>query len=210
MDDNMETINNQIQKRPRLKLFIHWCLVHPINVRPRAWVRWFLFPLFGSFGRQSKVRRTVRIDIFPFRKFSLGARSVIEDFSTINNGVGDLIIGNNTRIGLGNTLIGPITIGSDVRLAQNIVVSGLNHNFEDIHTLIVKQGVSTKKVVIADDVWIGANSVIVAGVSIGNHSIIAAGSIVTKDVPPYCVVGGNPARVLKIYDFETQKWLRTK
>jgi acetyltransferase-like isoleucine patch superfamily enzyme len=63
-------------------------------------------------------------------------------------------------------------------------------------------------ITIQDEVWIGANAVILAGVCIGKHSVIAAGSIVTKDVPPYTVAGGNPARVLKSFNPETKQWER--
>jgi len=107
---------------------------------------------------------------------------------------------------LSNTLIGPIQIGNDVRLAQNVVLSGLNHNYTEIDSPIHKQGVSTKQIVIEDESWIGANVVVVPGVTIGKHSIVAAGSVVTKNVPAYSVAGGNPARLLKQYDFDTKQW----
>jgi len=68
------------------------------------------------------------------------------------------------------------------------------------------QGVSTAPIVIEDEAWIGANVVVLAGVTIGKHCIIAAGSVVTKDVPPYSVAVGNPARVLKKYNPETKNW----
>ena len=59
------------------------------------------------------------------------------------------------------------------------------------------QGVNTSEIVIDDDVWIGANAVITAGVHIGRHSVVAAGAVVTKDVPEYSVVGGVPAKVIR-------------
>jgi acetyltransferase-like isoleucine patch superfamily enzyme len=139
----------------------------------------------------------------------LGKHSVVEDFSCLNNAVGDLIIGNKSRIGLGNTIIGPVLIGNDVNIAQNVTISGLNHNFQDINKTIASQGVTTTRIVIEDDVWIGANSVILAGSNIGKHSVIAAGSIVTHSVPPFSVVAGNPAKIIKKYDFEKKKWGRT-
>ena len=101
---------------------------------------------------------------------------------------------------------GPVRIGDDVNLAQGITVSGLNHNFENICAPIAAQGVSTSEVVIADDVWIGANAVILAGVSIGSHSVVAAGAVVTKNVPECCVAAGNPARIVKYYDREAGLW----
>ena len=87
-----------------------------------------------------------------------------------------------------------MTIGSHVNLAQGIVVTALNHNFKDTTLRIDEQGISTKPVVIGDDVWIGANAVILPGVTIGKHVVVAAGAVVTKDVPDNCIVGGVPAR----------------
>ena len=66
--------------------------------------------------------------------------------------MGDLIIGDYSRIGLRNTIIGPVTIGNDV--LQNVTVSGLNHNYQDVTVCIDKQGVSTNPIIIEDDVWI--------------------------------------------------------
>ena len=115
----------------------------------------------------------------------------------INNAVGDVIIGDYTRVGLHNTIIGPVSIGNHVNLAQGITVTALNHNFSDTNKLIDEQGVSTQPVVISDDVWIGANAVILPGVTIGRHCVIAAGAVVTKDVPDNTLVGGIPAKVIK-------------
>jgi acetyltransferase-like isoleucine patch superfamily enzyme len=111
--------------------------------------------------------------------------------------MGDLIIGHDTRIGLHNTLIAPITIGNEVNLAQGVVVSALNHNYADTTRSIHTQGVSTAPVIISDDVWIGANATITPGVTIGRHSVVAAGSVVTHDVPPFTIVAGVPARIIK-------------
>jgi acetyltransferase-like isoleucine patch superfamily enzyme len=148
------------------------------------------------------------MDIFPFNKFSIGAKSIVEDFATINNGVGDVSIGSNCGIGLSNVIIGPVKMGNYVMLAQNIVISGLNHGYEDITTPPRLQKVITKQITIEDNVWVGANSVITAGVTIGKHAVIGAGSVITKDIPEYSVAVGNPARVIKKYNFETQKWLK--
>ncbi len=185
-----------------------WMISSPGSAQPRFWVRFVMNPWIHSVGKGSHIRRTVRRDLFPFNKFVLGNRSYVEDFSTLNNGVGDIYIGENTRIGIGCTLIGPVSIGNHIRLAQNITVSGLNHNYQDVHRTIHEQGVSTALVNIEDDVWIGANSVITAGVTIGTHSVVAAGSVVTKSVPPYSVWGGNPARPIKQYNFESGEWER--
>ena len=122
---------------------------------------------------------------------------MIESYSCINNAVGDVVIGDHTRIGLHNTIIGPVTIGSHVNLAQGITVTALNHNFEAPERRIDEQGVSTQQVTIGDDIWIGANAVVLPGVTIGNHCVIAAGAVVTKDVPPHSLVAGVPAKIIK-------------
>ena len=137
------------------------------------------------------------MDTPPYRKFSLGTKSVIESYCCINNAVGDVLIGNHTRIGIHNTIIGPVTIGNHVNLAQGIVITALNHNFKDTTMRIDEQGISTNPVTIGDDVWIGANAVILPGVTIGKHVVIAAGAVVAKDVPNNSVVGGVPAKILK-------------
>lgn len=200
-------LKEKIKKNPRLKKIMIDFIVHPVKTRPQWWIRLFQF-LYLKRGKGSVIYKSVRKDLVPFNRFELGTKSVIEDFSCINNAVGDLIIKDHTRIGLGNTIIGPVTIGSHVNLAQSIVVSALNHNYEDVKTTIASQGVSTNPITIEDDVWIGANSVVTAGVTIGKHSVIAAGSVVTKDIPPYCIAGGVPAKLLKRYDFENNTWVK--
>ncbi len=202
------SIADSIKNNPRLKKLVHWMLIPKNDYRPRFWVRNFANIFFHKRGRGSVIRRRVRMDVLPFNKFELGEHSVIEDFSTINNGVGDVFIGNNTLVGMSNVLIGPLRIGNNVILAQNIVISGLNHIYEDIQVPIVKQNVTTSPIVIGDDCWIAANVVITAGVIIGKHCVIAAGSVVTKSIPDYTVAAGNPARVIKQYDHISGIWAR--
>lgn len=195
-----------IKSNPALKALALWLLMPKNQARPRLWVQLFLNPFKHKRGKRALVRRRTRMDVLPFKNFALGDDSTIEDFATVNNGVGDVIIGNRTRIGISCVLIGPVTIGNDVMLAQNIVVSGLNHPYEDVTVPISVQKVTTKPIVIEDESWIGANAVITAGVTVGKHAVVAAGSVVTKDVPPYSIAAGNPARVLKRYNFESKLW----
>jgi acetyltransferase-like isoleucine patch superfamily enzyme len=196
----------KVKSNPKIKELALWLITSKQNPRPRLWVRWFLNPFLHKKGKGTVIRRRTRIDVFPWNKFVTGQSCTIEDFVTINNGVGEVLIGNNSRIGMGNTLIGPLSIGNDVIFAQNIVLSGLNHGYLDVHTAIRKQAVTKSPIKIEDEVWIGANAVVVAGVTIGKHSVIAAGSVVTKDIPPYSVAVGNPCRVIKSFNFETNQW----
>jgi acetyltransferase-like isoleucine patch superfamily enzyme len=200
------SIVSKIKSNPKLKKLVHWMLIPPGDPRPRLWVRLLVTPFFHHRGKGAKVRRYARLDVFPFNTFSLGDKSIIEDFATINNGVGNVIIGNNCGIGISNVIIGPVTMGNYVMLAQNIVVSGLNHGYEDVTLPPRVQKVVTKQITIEDNVWVGANCVITAGVTIGKHAIIGAGSVVTKNIPDYSVAVGNPARVIKKYNFTTNSW----
>lgn len=203
----VDKLKARIKKNPKLKYFVWKLIIHPIKARPRRWFRMFQ-PFYMHKGTKSVIYRSVRKDIVPFNRFFLGNYSVVEDFSTIANAVGDIVIGDHTRVGLGNTIIGPVEIGNNVNLAQNITVTGLNHNYHDVTIPISEQGVSTSKVCIADNVWIGANSVVLPGVSIGSHSVVGAGSVVTRDVPPYSIALGNPAKIIKMYDFDKKEWVR--
>lgn len=203
----MKNIKEKLKAKPGLKIFILNLLIHPVKTRPRWWLR-ILQPFYMKKSRKAVIYRNTRKDIVPFNSFEIGEFSVIESFSTINNMVGSIRIGSHSRIGLCNTIIGPVKIGNNVNLAQNIIVSGLNHNYSDPNKTIISQGVNTSEIIIEDDVWIGANSVILAGTTIGRHSIIGAGSVIIRDVPPYSIVVGNPGKIVKQYNFSKQKWMK--
>jgi acetyltransferase-like isoleucine patch superfamily enzyme len=191
-----ESLRAKLKNNPKFKKFIDWVIMNQVETRPRWFMR-LLAPLYQHRGKHSVIHRSARMDTPPYRLFSLGNYSVIESFACINNAVGDVIIGDHTRIGLHNTIIGPVDIGNHVNLAQGITVTALNHNFSDTNKRIDEQGVSTNPVTIEDDVWVGANAVILPGVTIGEHCVVAAGAIVTKDVPPHSLVAGVPAKVIK-------------
>lgn len=193
---NKEDIRQELKANPRLKQWIDYLIMKQRDARPRWYIR-LLAPLYQKRGRQSKIYWSVRMDTPPYRLFSLGHNSVVESYSCINNAVGDIIIGDYTRIGIHNTIIGPVTIGSHVNLAQGITVTALNHNFSDTTKRIDEQGISTSPVTIEDDVWVGANAVILPGVTIGRHAVVAAGAVVTSNVPANTIVGGIPARIIK-------------
>lgn len=205
---NLGALKQKINRNEKLKKTIHFLMMNPTGACPRKWVKWFVNPFIFHYGKGSKIRRSAILNISPINAFSLGDKSVIEYFSIIDNGVGSVLIGDSTRIGLRNTIIGPVEIGNQVILAQNVVLSGLNHKYQDIEQPIRTQGVDTLPIIIEDECWIGANSVLTAGVRIGKHSIVAGGSVVTKSIPPYSIAGGNPARLLKQFDFDKKEWVK--
>ncbi len=201
-------LKTALNKNPFIKKTLHWLIVPPGEHQPRWWAKNILNPFIHNY--QGKIKRKVRRDLFPFQTCEIGKGARVEDFTVLNNGVGALHIGEGSRIGIGNVLIGPIKIGKNCLTAQYIVISGLNHNYQDTTRPILEQGVSTKQVTLKDGCWIGANCTIVAGVTIGKNAVVGAGSVVTKDVPDYAVAVGNPAKVVKIltekerkiYDFD--------
>lgn len=189
-------MSNRLNHNPKLKHALDWLIMNQRDARPRWYVR-LLAPLYQHRGRHSKIYFSVRMDTPPYRRFSLGRHSVIESFTCINNAVGDVVIGDHTRIGLHNTVIGPVTIGSHVNIAQGVTVTALNHNFDKSGIHIDQQGITTRPIVIGDDVWIGAGAVILPGVTIGSHCVVAAGAVVTTDVPDGTLVAGIPAKTVR-------------
>lgn len=108
----------------------------------------------------------------------------------------DLIIGDNSGINE-NCVIYPRTvIGHNVLMAREVIINPDNHCIAK-NQLINAQGKVHKQVIIQDDVWIGARAIILTGVTIGQGAVIAAGAVVTKDVPPYAIVGGVPAKLIR-------------
>lgn len=201
------SLKENIRKHPKLKQIVLNLLMHPIQTRPQWWIR-LLQPFYLKRGKKSVIYRSVRKDLVPFNPFYIGSYSVVEDFSCLNNAVGPIHIGHHTRVGLHDTIIGPVAIGNYVNIAQGVVITGLDHNYTDPDMLIASQGVSTAPIIIEDDVLIGANAYISAGVTIGKHSMIGAGSVVTQNIPAYCVAVGSPARIIKRYDPEKKEWVK--
>ncbi len=106
-------------------------------------------------------------------------------------------IGNNSGVGLNCRITGPLSIGNDVMMAPGVNIVTQNHEIADTEIPMRLQTAEKKKVTIGDDVWIGVNAIILPGITIGKGSVVAGGAVVTKDVPPYTIVGGNPARVIR-------------
>jgi acetyltransferase-like isoleucine patch superfamily enzyme len=110
-----------------------------------------------------------------------------------------ITIGSRTGISARAYLAGQggITIGEDVIMGPNVQIFSENHNFSDLSLTIKEQGVTTQAVVIGNNCWLGASAIILAGVTIGDGCVIAAGSVVNKSVPANSIVAGVPAKVIK-------------
>ncbi|MBP2551882.1 acetyltransferase-like isoleucine patch superfamily enzyme [Neorhizobium galegae] len=125
----------------------------------------------------------------------IGAGSWIAGHAIVR---GEIDMGENVSVNPYACLSGKVRIGNGVRIASHVSIVGFNHGFDDLHTPIYRQPLTSKGIEIEDDVWIGANAVILDGVRVGRGSVIAAGAVVTQDIPSFSIVGGVPARVLKL------------
>ena len=121
-------------------------------------------------------------------------------------------IGNHVHIGT-NNIIGArkkIVLEENVLLGPHVMIGDHSHEYEDVELPIKFQAATPGgEVRIERDCWIGANVFILPGVTIGRHAVIGANSVVNRDVPPFSVAVGAPARVVKRYDFERKQWVRT-
>lgn len=204
------SIIQKIKSSTGLKQFVLWLITPKRNPRPRWWVRWFLNPVYHKRGKGATIRRKSRIDVFPWNRFDIGELTTIEDFCTVNNGSGNVILGNRVRVGIGSVIIGPVTMGNGSGLGQHVFVSGFNHGYKDANKNSSVQPLDIRPVTIEDEAHIGANSVVVAGITIGKRSQVGAGSVVTRDIPPYSVAVGNPAKVIKTFNHTTGEWEKVK
>lgn len=132
--------------------------------------------------------------------FSIGRNSIIECTGVLRELGESLEIGENVGIAA-NAFIavrGKIKIGSNTIFGPGVSIHSENHNFEDLETPIRLQGATRKGVTIGEDCWIGSKATILDGVNIGNKVVVAAGAVVNKDVPDCSIVGGVPAKIIKM------------
>ena len=144
----------------------------------------------GSIGRGFKMPGTLAV--------VLGDRVAIRD-AVMFAGNGCLVIGDNTVINERCiiTSMQEVELGANVMLASGVFILDVDHGFTRRDVPISQQGYKVEPVVVEDDVWIGAGVVITKGVTVGKGAIIGANSVVTKDIPPYSIVAGVPAKFIR-------------
>ena len=126
-----------------------------------------------------------------------GKDVIIKNKCYFGNGA-RLSVGDRTQLGQNAKLGGKITLGNDILMGPDIVIMATSHAFSSVEIPINQQGASEEKeVIIGDDVWIGTRVIILPGVEIGSHSIIASGAVVSKSFPSYSIIGGVPAKLIK-------------
>jgi len=129
-----------------------------------------------------------------------GKGTDIRPYARLINSTGSILVGR--RCGIGSftyiaTGKASVVIGDFVRIGAHTYIGASNHGFDDPNKLIIEHEKVEKGIVVEDDVWIGANCVILDGVRIGRGSVIGGGAVVTRDIPPLSIAVGNPARVIR-------------
>lgn len=166
---------------------------------------------FGSFGARSVIEPPAVI-LTPAR-IHIGSDTLIRSrssLSVVEEYLGQtfaptLRIGDRTKIGtdLIVSCTGEVTIGSEVMMSGRVFIGDAYHDYRDPETSILRQPMTeARPVSIGDGAFLGVGAIVLPGVTIGARSYVAAGAVVTRDVPPNTVVGGNPAEVLRQWDGE--------
>jgi len=171
----------------------------------RALVRRVCFVLYYFFARHLPVtsypggrsgQRLRRLFCSPLFR-NCGKDINVEHGADFGTGA-TISIGDRSGLGVDSWIRADLDIGNDVMMGPRVVIYGRYHNFDRLDLTMREQGMSDfERIEIQDDVWIGACAIILRGVTIGTGAIVAAGSVVTRDVPPYAIVAGNPARFIR-------------
>jgi acetyltransferase-like isoleucine patch superfamily enzyme len=172
---------------------------------------------FGSIGKNSVIIKPFLI--YNKKHIFLGKNVMIRDFARIEpiKNWGDqvfdphIIIGDNVSIeqGLHLTCINKVIIEEGCNLTSYCVITDIDHEYRDINKRILDQPLIQNETRIEKDSFIGSGAVIMPGVTIGEHGIIGANAVVTRNIPPFCVVAGVPAQIIKRYNFEKNRWEKT-
>jgi acetyltransferase-like isoleucine patch superfamily enzyme len=150
-------------------------------------------------GPLVRIHRTARVYCSRDAPVVLGAGTELERGALVASHRGQVHIGERSKVGHYSVLHGHggLSVGSDVLIAHHVCIIAANHRFDDPARVIAEQGETREGIVIDSDVWIGSNVSIMDGVRVGRGAVIAAGAVVTRDVEPFAVVAGVPARQIK-------------
>jgi len=167
----------------KVVLFLYYAVIQFLPMQP--------FPGHKFFY---KIRRAFVASLIK----KCGENVIVKDRCYFGDG-SRLIVGSNSQLGQNSRLNGTITIGQDVLMGPDVVMMATSHEFKDTSKPINKQGEAKEKpIIIGDNVWVGTRVIILPGVEIGRNTIIGSGAVVTKSFPENSIIGGNPAKLIRM------------
>ncbi len=178
---------------------------------------WIIFGFrFSKFGKKSVIYKPMMVTGKKY--IEIGNRVTFRNFARIEvidkwkeqTFTPKLIIGDGTSFeqNLHLTCAGDMIIGKNCTFTGNIMISNIIHSFDTIDRSILLNDLIVKPVIVGDNCFIGYGAKIMPGVKLGNNCIVGAGSVVTKTFPSYSIVAGNPAKIIKKYDFDRKEWVK--
>ena len=170
--------------------------------------------LFGEFGKNSFIKGKIWLtnpeNIFIRKYCNIGPYCRLETFSNYGNNITKpkLTIGENSSIqhAVHIYCANSVTLGKGSLIASGCMITDNNHGTKPEEGLYVKQPLKYRETIIGDDVWLGENVSVLAGSIIGKKSIVRSNSVVIGEIPEYCIASGNPAKIIKKYNFKKKKW----
>lgn len=175
-------------RKPRYKSFFLSDYIHHVN---------FITPKYVALGKHVSIGFNARIQgVKQYNDTIFSPEIILED---------NVSIQQNIHLTCANSIF----IGKNTAIAANVTITDIHHPYTDINTPIEKQDIEVGYVHIGEDCKIYNNAVILPNVTIGKHVTIGANSVVNKSIPDFCIAVGNPARIIKRYDFITQGWRKT-
>lgn len=166
----------------KIYLFLYYSVIQYLPMQP--------FPGYKLFY-------TVRLFFVKKIIIECGEKIIVKNKCYFGNG-SRLTVGDRTQLGQNAKLGGKISLGNDILMGPDVVMMATSHAYDRIDIPINQQGSEEdQEIFIGNDVWIGTRVIILPGVKVGNHSIIASGAVVTKSFDDYSIIGGVPAKLIK-------------
>ncbi len=168
--------------------------------------------LYGSLGSHSYMGRVAFIQ--RKKNFYIGSNVRIYPGlrAEMTCETASIKIGDNVSIGQNFHVVsykGELTIGNDTTISGNVFISNVDHSYSEIGKHILDQEMIYKETIIGENCFVGYGAVIMPGTKLGKQCIVGANSIVKGEFPNYCVIAGNPARIIKKYNSESNEWIKT-
>jgi UDP-3-O-[3-hydroxymyristoyl] glucosamine N-acyltransferase len=191
-------VNRELSKIKKVKIKIIFNILKRLNT---LWAR-FKYGDHLVLASKVTIGSGFQIKQFTDKKYLLKitmGRSTRLGRNVLIQGSGQLEMGANSFFGDG-AVIGvneKIVIGENVMIAHYVTLRDTDHIFSDMEKPMLNQGVVSAPIIIGDDVWLGHGVIVLKGVTIGRGAIVAAGALVRESVPPYAIVGGIPAKIIK-------------